>query len=237
MDKTTILIIIAVAVLLFLCFLLSVASFAGDKFFDNYKKLLDKTTRTPYTVSAFINILNTKYFKNQVQINAINSIGGDYYDSKRRVVGLNMSGQTSLGSFAVIAHELGHAYQDIVEGKLKSFHTIRKVGGFIGKLFLPIIIATIVLLFFVENYSLLLICSLTVLFVIVFLAVVIKAKTIAIEKDASNRGIELLNEFLPDDEIKECEKLLNSARLTYWADLIKLLLGWSGLTNKTQMFK
>ncbi len=237
MDKTTLIIIIVAAILLLLCLLLTIASFSGDRFFEAYKKLLGQETRTPYTVSAFINILNNKYFQERVQITPINSVGGDYYDSKKKMVGLNMSGQTSLGSFAVIAHELGHAYQDIVEGKLKSFHTLRRAGSFVGKLFLPIIIVTIVLLFFIENYSLLLICSFSALFIIVLLAVIIKAKTISIEKDASNRGLELLGEFLPDDEIEKCEKLLNSARLTYWADLIKLLLGWSGLTNKTQMFK
>jgi len=236
MDQTTI-IIIAGAFLLLLCFLLTIASFSGDKFMTEYKKLFEKTTRSPFTVTTFLNVLNNKYFDNQVQVLPIDTPGGDFYNSKKRVAGLYIAGQTSLASFAVVAHELGHAYQDLVEHQLRKFHNLRKVGGFIGKLFLPIVIATIVALFFVENYVLLLMGSGIAIVIIIMLAIIIKAKTISIEKDASKRGLELLSEFLPDDEIKQCKKVLDSARLTYWGDLIKLLLGWSGLTNKTEMFK
>ena len=167
----------------------------------------------------------------------IKQVGGDFYSSKNRIVGLNMTNEKSLGSFAVIAHELGHAYQDIVEGRLRSFNFLRKAGSFVGKLFLPILIAGIVALFFVEDYLLVIFATGIALGIIILLAFIIKAKTISIEKDASQRGVELLKEFLPDGEVKSCKKLLDSARLTYWGDLIKLLFGWSGLTSKTKMFK
>jgi len=225
------------AFLLLLCFLLSIASTSSEKFMNKYMKLMDKTTSTPFTVAMFFNAVNLKYLENKVQVIAIDDLGGDFYNAKKRIVGLNRTGQTSLASFAVVAHELGHAYQDIVEGKLRSFNRARKCGMFIGKLFLPIVIATIALLFFVENYSLVLIASGATILFIILLAIIIKAKTIGIEKDASARGLELLSGMLPDDEIKQCKKLLDSVRMTYWADLIKLLFGWAGLTNKTKMFK
>ena len=237
MDKTTLIIVIVAAFLLLLCFLLTIASFSSEKFISVYKELLQTNTKSPYTVSSFFSIVNTKYLKQQVKVEPINEVGGDFYNSKLKIVGLNTTGQTTLASFAIVAHELGHAYQDIAENKLRSFHTLRKSGMVIGKLFLPIIIAIIVLLFFVENYSLVLLCGGIALFIIVMLAIIIKAKTITVEKDASKIGMELLREFLSDEEVKICKKLLDSARLTYWSDLIKLLLGWSGLTNKTKMFR
>ena len=223
--------------MLFLCFLLTVASFSSDKFLNDYKKLSTKRTNSPYTVSSFTAIVNQKYLKNMVKIKPINRVAGDYYDSKNKMVALNVTSETSLAGFAVVAHELGHAYQDIVQNNLKKFNTLRLFGMIIGRLFLPVLIATIVSLFFVNNYSLALVVGGGVEVMIILLAIIIKTKTISIEKEASKRGIELLREILDDDEVKQCKALLDSARLTYWADLIKLLLGWSGLTNKTEMFK
>ena len=237
MDKDLIIIIGVIGFLLILCFLLAIASFSGDKFFDEYKRLLSKNTQTTNTVSLMINRLNSNILSNKVKIIPINRTGGDFYNAKQKVVAVNLNSEASLSTFAVIAHEMGHAYQDIVENKLKKFNKLRMFGSIIGKLFLPILIVGVVLLFLVENYFFVLIGTLLTLAFIVFLAIIIKSKTIKIEKNASEIGINFLKDFLTEDELKDCKKLLNSARLTYWADLIKLLLGWSGLTNKTQMFK
>lgn len=236
MDTTAI-IIIVLAVILVLSLLLTIASFSSDKFLNDYKKLATFQTSSPYTVSAFVGIVNQNYLKNTVRIKPINRLAGDYYDSKNKVVALNITSETSLAGFAVVAHELGHAYQDIVQNNLKTFNKMRLFGMIIGRLFLPILIATIALLFFVENFTMVLLIGGGVEIFIILLAIGIKAKTISIEKEASTRGLELLREILDEKEVKKCKVLLDSARLTYWADLIKLLLGWSGLTNKTEMFK
>ena len=237
MDNNIVIVISVVAVIMLLIVLLTIGTFSNRNFMEVYNKIYAKQTKTPYDVSMFINHLNEKYLSNQIAIVPINKIGGDYYNSKKKMIAVNLSGQTSLATFAVIAHEMGHAYQDNVENKLKKFNRLRVAGSLIGKLFLPILIVGIVLLFLVENYYLVISGTLGAMVFIVLLAIIIKTKTIKIEKDASERGLNFLSEFLPDDEIKECKKLLNAARLTYWADLIKLLLGWSGLTNKTEMFK
>ena len=234
---TTVIVIIVLAVVLFLCLLLTVASFSSDKFFNDYKKLATLRTDSPYTVSSFVAMVNHKYLNNMVKIKPISKVAGDYYDSRNKIVALNVTSETSLAGFAVVAHELGHAYQDIVQNNLKKFNKLRLFGIIIGKLFLPFLIATIVFLFIVENYSLVLLIGGSAEVFIILLAIIIKSKTISIEKDASKKGLELLSEILDDEEVKKCKTLLNSARLTYWADLIKLLLGWSGLTNKTEMFK
>jgi len=237
MNETILTIIIVGVILLLLCFLLAIATFSSDKFVSVYNELSKKTTTTPYTVSSIFSVINMKYLEQKVKVIPISEVGGDFYNSKKKIIGLNTKGQTTLASFAIVAHELGHAYQDIVENRLRQFHNLRVGGVIIGKLFLPIILVTVALLFFVENYILVLIGGGVLLLIIVLLAIIIKAKTITIEKDASKRGLDLLSEFLPESEIKNCKKLLDSARLTYWGDLLKLLLGWSGLTSKTKMFK
>lgn len=235
MDTTTIL-IISGAVLLVLCLLLTIASFAGDKFYETYTTLLKKNANSTMNVSGFINYLNSKYLNNQIQIKYINNLGGEHYNQKTKVVAINRSGEKSIASFAVVAHELGHAYQDVVQNKLKGFNVMRKTGVFIGRLFVPIVILGIVLLFFVENYILVLIGCGGGALLVIFFAVVIKVCTINIEKDATKKAISFLEEVLEKEDLKDCKKLLNDARLTYWSDLIKLLLGWSGLTRKTKMF-
>ena len=237
MDKTTLILIGVGAVILLLCFLLSIASFSGDRFYETYKKLLKASTQTPFTASMFISALNRKYLQNKVQIMPISREAGDYYNSRQKLVALYLKKENSLASFAVIAHEMGHAYQDIVEGKLQSFNNLRRAGVIIGKLFLPVLLIGVVSLFLVENYLLVIGVTVAVLAFIILLAIIIKAKTISVEKDASDIGLGFLREILPEEEVKRCKKLLDSARLTYWADLIKLLLSWSGLTSKTEMFK
>ena len=46
----------------------------------------------------------------------------------------------------------------------------------------------------------------------------------------------MLDEFVPDAQMKDVKKILNAARLTYWSDLVRLLFGWSGLVRKTKLF-
>ena len=201
-----------------------------------YKRLLSKNTQTTNTVSLMINRLNSNILSNKVKIIPINRTGGDFYNAKQKVVAVNLNSEASLSTFAVIAHEMGHAYQDIVENKLYKFNVMRKIGIVLGKLFLPIVITSIILLFFVESYLTVLLGGGLCLGFIVLLSVIMKIGTIRIEKDATKKAVMFLEELLDKDEVRECKKLLKDARLTYWADFIKLLLGWSGLTRKTKMF-
>jgi Zn-dependent membrane protease YugP len=237
MDNNLIILIAVVAAVIILTVLLTIGTFSNRHFMEVYNRIIKINTKSPYDVSMFINHLNDKYLSNKVEVVPINRVGGDFYNAKKRFVAVNLNNQTSLATFAIIAHEMGHAYQDIVEKKLKKFNRLRVAGAIIGKMFLPILIAGIVLLFFVKDYLLVIGGTLGLMVLIVLLAIIIKTRTIKIEKAASEKGIDFLSDFLSNEEIKECKKLLNAARLTYWADLIKLLLGWSGLTNTTEMFK
>lgn len=237
MDKNLIILICIVAAVILICFLLSIASFSGEKFFKIYKKMQSKTTKTGYTASLFISELNSKYFDKKIHLQEIQANYGDYYDSGRKTIAINLKNENSLATLAVIAHEMGHAYQDVVEHKLASLNSLRRTGMIVGKLFLPTLFLGIVATFLIQSLLLVLGITAGILIFIVMLAISIKAKTLAIEKDATKRGLEFLREILPEDEVKQCKKLLDSAKMTYWADLLKLLFSWSGLTSKTEMFK
>lgn len=144
-------------------------------------------------------------------------------------------GSTSVGAFAVAAHELGHALQDKESKKVKALNTMRTIGWIVGKLFLPLILAFIVLIFFQNLQTYAFIIGGVAAGIFLF-AVIIKLFIISIEKDASSRAIKMLDEFVPDAQMKDVKKILNAARLTYWSDLVRLLFGWSGLVRKTKLF-
>ena len=71
---------------------------------------------------------------------------------------------------------------------------------------------------------------------IFLLALFIKLRTISIEKDASKKAIILLQDYLNEKELKESKKFLNDAKLTYWADFLRIFLWWSGMSRKTKLF-
>ena len=50
--------------------------------------------------------------------------------------------------------------------------------------------------------------------------------------EASKNAIVFLSEVINEKELKQCKKFLNDARLTYWGDMFKTLLGWTMLTRK-----
>ena len=71
---------------------------------------------------------------------------------------------------------------------------------------------------------------------IFFLALFIKLRTISIEKDASKNAIKFLSEFFDEKDLKYCKSFLNSARLTYWAEFLRLCLGWTAMSRKAKLF-
>ena len=232
------LILIAVGVVLLLSALLAVGNFASDKFFDAYEKMFSVPANVEKTVLEFINEQNFEQFGGKLKVARTKKIAGDAYGSKNKVLILTDAtlSSNSVGAFAVVAHELGHAQQDFTSKKFKTMKVFNTLGWIAGKLFLPSVIAFLVLLFF-ENLFVYSMIFAGVAGGIFLFAVFMKLMTIRLEKDASSRAIKMLDHFVPDNEMKEIKKFLKTARLTYWSDLVRLLFGWSGLVRKTKMFK
>lgn len=232
-----IIIVIVVAVVAAISALLAVGNYAGDKFADAYEKAFSISAGAHVSVLEFVTEQNYAHFDGKLKISRTKKVFGDAYASKNKTLILTDKtlGSTSVGAFAVAAHELGHALQDKESKKVKALNTMRTIGWIVGKLFLPLILAFVVLIFFQNLQTYALIIGGVAAGIFLF-AVIIKLFIISIEKDASSRAIKMLDEFVPDAQMKDVKKILNAARLTYWSDLVRLLFGWSGLVRKTKLF-
>ena len=62
-----------------------------------------------------------------------------------------------------------------------------------------------------------------------------KSRLLAVEKEASNLGLQLLEDFdlLEEDEIKIVKAILRAAFMTYVGDFFRAMLSWTGLTRKS----
>ena len=235
MSTTWIIIIAVIAFAVLLCFLLSIANNAYDRFLDRYNALDKEMVSTGLTTLDFVGEINYKTFSNKIQVIQISQLAGDAYSNGKIFLSTKTINSRSIASITIVAHELGHAKQDIEGKKLKVLKVLRILGKALGVLLPLVLIAGVVLLFFPS----LLTYGLVLLGVgggIFLLALFNKLFTISIEKDASKKAIVLLKDYLADDEMKKAKRFLKDARLTYWADFLRAILGWTMLSKKSKLF-
>lgn len=236
MDLTWLIIIIVIAFLLFVCFGLAIANFALDKFYDVFKEMDNVFAQTELSPWDYINKLNSKYFDGEIVVKTISNIAEDAYSKKT----LYLSGATqcshSIASYAVISHEMGHALQDKRGSKLKTLNFLRRFGRILGLFLMPLFIAGIILMVAWQNLFYVGVGFLAGCLLILILALFIKLRMIAIEKQASAFAIDFLKEILNEEQTKLCKKLLDAARLSYWADFFRTLLAWTFMTKKNKLF-
>ncbi len=234
-------IVIGLAVLL--CFLLAIANFSFENFEAKLKEYSVKRNSYGITTHQYVDMLNKNYFNGRLKIAKCARLKDHY---SRGIVALSEEtmNSNSLASLAIISHEMGHARQDASGDSLEKHWRMRRTGRICGFFFMPLLIvgAVLCLLWVFEVLSSIyflvagVTCLALALFIFIF-AIILKYKEIKIEKEASEFAIEYLKEILLDDEIQACRDLLNSAKLTYWAGLIRTLLSWTMLTGKDTMFK
>jgi uncharacterized protein len=143
----------------------------------------------------------------------------DYYDPSRKVMCLSESSvQNSVASVAVVAHEFGHAVQD-VEGyrpmKLRSaLVPAVKVGGWVGPL---IFVVGLTLSSLQLAWAGLILFSATAVFAIA---------TLPVELNASSRALTMLrtNGILSAQELPGAQAVLSAAALTYLAAIVQAVL-------------
>ena len=126
--------------------------------------------------------------------------------------------------------------QDKTGKKLKKLTALRRLGRVLGIIFFPILISGGVLLFFNQTLFIAGLCLLSFAVLIFVLSLIIKLRTISIEKDASEKAIIFLQEILTEKELNESKKFLKDAKLTYWGDFLRIFLWWTGMSRKTRMF-
>lgn len=234
MDISTIIIIIAIVVVLVLiCLCLAIANYSLDSFYDKYSDLDKVGSESKLTTFGFFNYINKEYFNGQIKIcRTDEGVGAGAYAKGVLFLTSRSMQSNSLASLSIIAHEMGHAQQDFSSNKLKRMTALRILGKIVGVFMFPLLIAGVIMLFFGGNWFY---CGIGLLaggLLIFILSVIIKAITISIEKEASKNAIVFLSEVINEKELKQCKKFLNDARLTYWGDMFKTLLGWTMLTRK-----
>jgi len=234
-------VIIALAVLL--CLALAIASFSFDNFNQKLNELSQIENSNNISTLDYVRTINQTYFKNRLQIARCDEFN-DHYSSGVVALSDRTMMSNGLSSLAIVSHELGHARQDASGNALKKHWKRRKIGRICGLFFLPLLIvgAIISLLSVFDVLSGTLYLSLGIgcliggILIFVF-AIILKFLEIKIERQASDYAIEFLQEILTADEVKLCKNFLNSARLTYWASLIRTMLSWTMLTSKEKMFR
>lgn len=233
-------VVIALAVLL--CFLLAVATFSFENYYSKFQEVNSISNSYQISTLEYVNQINQKYFKGRLKVTQCERFEDNYSSGV-----VSLSNETmfsnSLASLAIVSHELGHARQHATGKALEKEWKMRFAMRICAFFLMPLLIAGAVLgllwAFKVLDELLYLILSLSFVagaLLIFLFAVILKYYEIKIEKQASDYALEFLREVLSEDEIKICKSLLNSARLTYWAGLIRLLLSWTMLT-KESLFK
>ncbi len=236
MSSTWIIIIAIILVAVLICFLLAVANFAYDRFLQKYKELDKVPLSSGLKAIDLINIINNEVFLNKLEIFQISQYAGDAYSKGKLFLSTRTINNNSLASITIIAHELGHAKQDKESKKLKWLKILRYIGKILGLLMPLFIVAGIIMLFFGEQIFTKGLIMLAIAGGIFLLALFNKLFTISIEKDASKKAVIMLKDFLTEEELKKSKKFLKDARLTYWADFLRVILGWTALSRKTNLF-
>ena len=234
--------VVAVLVIL-LCLGLAIASFSFENYYENLKEANSQRNNYGFTTLEYVDEINKKHFNNTLSITQCQEYN-DHYQGGVVAISEKTMYSNSLASLAIVSHELGHARQDKEGKKLYKHGRMRRIGKTLGFLFMPLVIAGVVLsllnIFNVLTEQFYLIFGLSLIglaFVIFLFAVFLKYEEIKIEKEASKYALQFLDDYLNTAEIKSCRNFLDSARLTYWASLLKTLLGWTFLTKKDSMFR
>lgn len=232
---TWLIIIAVIGFAVSLCFLLSIANHSGERFMERYEEMNKIQIRADISPLQFINFIQTKYFKTNLEVVQISQKAGDSYLKGKLYLSNDTLQKDSLASYTIISHEMGHALQDQEGNKLKKLRFLRKLGKILGAFMIPSLLAGLIVVF-LDNLFWIGIGLFAFSILVFLLAIIIKIITISIEKDASKKAEVFLKEIMNENELKNCKKFLNDARLTYWGEFLRILLFWTGISKKGKLF-
>lgn len=225
-------IIIAVVFLFLVIAGLAIVNFSTEEMYEKYKKI--SNLPCGLTPVELANTLNTTEFGNRIHVVLKKDLFCDSLSSNGVLTLCSTyANENNMAGLAICAHELGHAFQfrDKMQ-KMNSHAGLLKTSKIFSWLFSPLVILGIVALLIEQTmfgYGLFIGAGVSFL-----IAVVAKFSTIGIEKEASNNALEILRVYasFTDDELKIAKRFLNSAKMTYVADLLKIMLKWTMLVRK-----
>ena len=211
---------------------LAIVNFSGEEMVSKFNDV----SKIGTNISAYdlAQRVSQDYFSNRISIVFKDAFLSDSYSSSNVLTLCSKyARQENLAGLAVCAHELGHAFQFKEQRqKMKKYGKRVNFSKLLSKLVTPIFVVAIVLCCFDK----LIFAGITagIALIIFIIALSVKMSTIKIEKEASDKALEILQEYayLTDHEINSAKKFLDSAKQTYVADLLKSILKWTGLTRK-----
>jgi len=225
-------IIIIVAFALLITIGLAIVNFSYAELLNKFNSISSLPAgTTPYDFAKHINEI---FFNNSIHIKFSDKLFSDCYNTIGTLTLCKQyANDNNLAGLAICAHELGHAVQFKNDrSKIFKFAKKKKLSEFLSKIITPIFIGAIACLIF--NQLIISICLFATSFVLFMIALSSKMSTIKIEKEASQNAIALLKDYayLDDQQLYSAKKLLNSAKLTYVADMLRSMLKWTRLTKK-----
>lgn len=226
-------ILIAVGVLvLFILFGLAIVNKSGEELLDKFNDTAKYSTSI--TPLQFANNISNTFFHGSIKISFKPNLLSDCFSSDGRlIISSKYANEYHLAGLAVVAHELGHAFQFSKQRDKMNKHAKKlNLSKILSRFTSPLFIAAIVLLCFGYYIFASVAGALAITFLI--LAVSVKMSTVKIEKEASAIALNLLKDiaFLDGQQLKIAKKFLDSAKLTYIADLLKIMLKWTGFTRR-----
>ena len=205
------------SILPFICLLL-------PNFWVNYilRKYNNTLPDMPFTGRQIGNLILKDIKIDTVSIESIKLI--DHYDplEKKIKISDDKLDKKSITSISVVAHEIGHAIQDIENYKplilrqklIEKTLLFQKIGSFLLIIGLPSIFA------FTKSPFVTLISAIIIMGCLSTNAL-IHLITLPVEIDASfKRALPILKKYVPKENMKQCKSVLRAAAFTYLAQSI-----------------
>lgn len=231
MDIKCILIVSGI-ILLLIIIGLSIVNNSSEDLMDKFNQVSRFPVGT--TPVEFASLINSIHFNSSIQIKYKDGVFSDAFNGNGTLtLSKKYASDNNLAGLAICAHELGHAFQFKEQKQLMKSHA-KKIfmSKTICKFTTPFIVCGILAFIFNYLYLAILLGGLGVLCFI--LAVITKMSTLKIESGASKRALELLRVYasFTDEELKMAKTFLNSAKQTYLAEILRIVLKWTFLVKK-----
>ena len=233
-----------IAIIVFIAFIslgIFVANNAPSEFLKVYREYKKETSDNDFTVTDFLKKLSNYKKFSSVRYIIIDKELDDAYYYKTNTVYLskNTANGYSVAHFAIIAHELGHAEQNLDGSRLYKLSLfLRRLSRALGWLAIPLMVIGLAFLLvsgFADN---ILGWSIFIAGSICFLIMLFSSLVITIiEFNASHRAINLLRQtrMLEEDNIKSAKRFLRHAGYTYLGNFFSFLFSWTFLVPKPKV--
>ena len=232
---------VVIILVVFLILALSIATYSGAQLKETFEKYNAELCYAKITGGQFALMVADKITKNKIKVVRTAGVLTDGYSTRSKAVVISdeTCDKASVAALTIVAHEFGHAMQDLTNSKkLKLNRTLTKVTKILGYFMIPLALVGLFICLVAPNIYVVGIILLALAIVIFLVALLLKFLTIPLERDASRRGMKILRDLqiMREDELKMARELLRAALLTYIGDFLRAILWWTFLTKKTKMF-